>query len=272
MHVRGTLTALALAALALPTAASSAIVQRWNSVTANFSVVYEFVDLNVDNHAEMLTVEHDGRIGVRSCSTGALLAETAAPYDPRQFWLVNLEATNEIPEVIFSDHTTGNLVCVNYLGGSTLPVRWSFMPTPNGVPSTWTFVDFDGTGQAYMVFTGEVGFRKYYVWNNNGSAVTTIDHSTIYPGTGWSTSLIVGYFDTSNRQGLTIDYHYGNPGEDLLYAYGSDAPAPQALVTRAGESRTARPVRRIEQVNGVWTEAAPAKVEASATLRAVRLP
>ena len=262
--------------LVLPTLAFAAIVQKWQSPPANYAVVSEFNDLNGDGSYEMLTVEGGGKIGIRSCSTGALLAQTAATYQPAKFWITYLEPTNEIAEIIFSDVASGNLVCVNYTGSNTVPVRWSFMPTASGVPSTWEFVDFDGNGQPYMVFkdTG-VNAAKYYIRNNSGGLVSTIDLTATAPGSGWTAFLLVDDFEANNRQGLMIDYRATSPVQDQLYLFDSNAPAPGTPVGRASELRPThvRPaVRAIEQVSGAWAEAGNQEMEPSGVQRAVRLP
>lgn len=272
MHPRGTLAALALASLfALPTAASAAIVQKWQSLPGNYGVVSLINDFDANNALEMLTVESGGRIGIRSCSSGALLTQSAATYDPRTFWFTYLEDSNQVEDIIFSDATTGNLVCMNYSAGA-LSVRWSFMPTSSGVPSNWTFVSFDGHTLSMVFKDTGVNQAKYYVRDNNGALVTTIDLTTSAPG-AWSVSLIPDDFESNGRQGLMIDYH--SVTQDVLYLYESNAPEPPAT-TGAAESHAFPHAhlepRKFEPVNGVWTEAGRPERDLRDALRAVRLP
>lgn len=186
MQLRGTLGALVLASLfVFPTLASAAIVQKWAVSTPPILVVSLINDLNNDNSFEMLTLEPGTgggvKIGVRSLTTGALLAQTAAgSYLPDEFWITYLEQTNAIAEIIFLEHATGNLVCLNYVSGPTISVRWTFKPVPTLFPTTWNFIDFDGAGQLYMVFKDPAGgTAKYYIYNNSATLVSTIDHTAL---------------------------------------------------------------------------------------------
>lgn len=283
MHVRGTFAALALTALfALPTLASASIVQRWQSLPANYTVVSQLNDFNADGSFEMLTLEPAGggtvKVGVRSCSTGALLATTVGTYLPTQFWLTYLEPTNEIEEIIFADQLTGNLVCVNYTTGATsLPVRWSFQPTSSGVPPVWTFVDFDGTGQLYMAFKDPLpNTPKYYVRDNAGTLVTTIDQTAQVTTSGWSVALYVDNFEVDNRQQLMIDYHYSSPSSDVLFVFDNGVPgsaAPADAASGLQPAQHARPaVRSFEPLGAGWVESGHTELAASAVPNAVRLP
>lgn len=283
MHLRGKLAlAFALASLfGIPALASAAIVQRWQSLPANYYVVSPINDFIGDGHYEMLTIEPasgGAKIGVRSASTGAVLAQTTGVYQPGPvFWVTYLEDTNEIAEIIFSDVATGNLVCVNYTGGSTLPVRWSFLPTSSGVPPTWVFADLDGTGLDMVFKDPLAGTYKYYVRDRNGALVTTIDHSTIAPGSGWTSSLIVDDFENAgNRQDLMIDYHHSSPAQDIYYLYGSNGLSPMAPAAAPSALNAARTVRRaarrFERVDGTWAEVGAAKPESAADQPLVRLP
>jgi len=80
MHVRGTLAALALTGLlAFPMLASASIVQRWQSFPAHYELISGINDFDNSGHFEMLTGElasGGAHVGVRSTSTGALLAQT----------------------------------------------------------------------------------------------------------------------------------------------------------------------------------------------------
>jgi len=280
MQLRGTLGALVLASLfALPSVASSAIVQKWGSIS-NYYVISPINDLNNDNSFEMLTVEPGSgggvKIGVRSTSTGALLAQTTGSYQPDEFWITYLEPTNGIAEVVFLEHSTGNLVCLNYVNGPTVSVRWSFKPVPTLWPTTWTFADLDGTGQLYMVFKDPApSTTKFYVYNNSGTLVSTIDLTTTAPaGTGWTTSLSVDDYDNDGRQEFLIDDHNsgGMTPQDFLYMYESNAPAPQAPASAPPSAQHAqRLVRKFERVEGDWSEVKSATPDAPAA-SAVRLP
>jgi hypothetical protein len=239
-------------------------------------------DFNADGHYEMLTVEAaagGAKVGVRSTSTGALLAQTVGIYEPTQFWITYLEPTNEIAEIIFADQLTGNLVCVNYTtGATTLPVRWSFMPTPSGLASLWTFIDFDGNGQLSMVFKDPAANTpKYYIRDNNAALVTTIDQSAQVPS-GWTAvSLNTDAFENPNRQSLMILYDFGPGTPDYVYLYASNAPPPPVAPagTTGGSSpvRTAAPrVRTFVRANGAWAESALPSLAATTSLHPVALP
>jgi hypothetical protein len=283
MQVRGTFAALALTALfALPTLASASIVQRWQSTPANYSVVSQLNDFNGDDNFEMLTEEIGGggavKIGVRSCSTGALLATTAATYQPVKFWLTNLEQSNGVEEIIFTDQASGNIVCLNYTtGATTLTVRWAFQPTPTGISLIWTFVDFDGTGQLYMAFKDlTANSARYYIRDNNGVLVTTIDQSAQVPLNGWSVSLFVDRFEADNRQELMIDYHFATPPAlDVLYVFDNGVPAatlPAGAASASSPTRHADPaVRTFEPANGGWAEVGQAALAAGTLPHAVEL-
>lgn len=286
MHVRGTFPALALAALvALPTIASSAIVQKWQTPNGTGYILFSQIgDLNADSQYELLTGEFQAggvvKVALRSGATGAILAQTAGTYLPTKFWIQNLDPSNgDRAEIIFSEASTGKLTCLSYTtGNSTLAVRWNYMPTPSGVPSKWAFADFDGTGNLYFFFKDESGgSTKYFVRDNNGTLQATFDLTTAPVGSGWSSSLFVNDYDLIGRSNVMVDYHYsGVPDQDVLYVFHSNVPGP-GIESAAEGARSAhthpRPAARtIEQVNGAWVESGPAESEARATQGAVRLP
>lgn len=285
MHLRTTFPALALAALvALPTIASSAIVQKWQTPPGTGYILFAQIgDLNSDGHYELLTGELQAagvvKVALRSGATGAILAQTVGTYSPTKFWIQNLEVSNDQAEVIFSETTTGKLTCLSYTtGNSTLAVRWSYMPTPSGVPSKWVFADFDGTGSLYFFFKDESGgSTKYLVRDNNATLQATFDLTTAPVGSGWSSSLFVNDYDLVGRANVMVDYHYaGSPNQDVLYVFHSNVPGPgiesAAEGARSAGTHTRPAARTIEQVNGAWVESGPAESEARATQGAVRLP
>lgn len=286
MASRGTLAALALALLSIqPTTASSAIVQKWQTPGGTGYVLYSQVgDLNSDGTFDLLTGEFQAggvvKLALRSGATGAILAQTAGTYQPQTFWIGNLEPTNDDNEIMFSDTPTAKLNCLQYTtGNSTLAVRWSYVPTPSGVPTKWNFIDLDGNGYLSFVFKDETGgSNKYFVRDYNGVLVSTIDLAATAPsGAGWNSSLYADDYDQDGRQEILIDYRYsGSPNQDVFYVYESNAPEPGAPADAARESRPmshALPaVRRIEQVNGIWAEAGHTEIGSSTAPRMVELP
>jgi hypothetical protein len=288
MHVRGTFVALALSGLlAFPMLASASIVQRWQSLPTHYGVVSEINDLDANGQYEMVTEEVGGggvHVGVRSTSTGALLAQTVGLYQPIQFWITYLEPTNQIAEIIFTDLLTGNVVCVNYTtGATTLAVRWSFLPPAGSFYSLSNFIDFDGNGQLSMVLKDEhTSTFKYYIYDNNGALVTTIDHTGLYPATS-TVSIYANVFENPNRQSLMIQYHTPpdppTPTQDFVYLFASSAPPPPTQAP-AGAASEPRPVRSalpkvrsfLRSDNGSWTEAGVTEPTRTATPHVVTLP
>ncbi len=244
MSVRGTLAALGIASLlALPTLASSAIVQKWQTPPGvNYVLISEAGDLDATGGFELITADFGSGGSIKV----AVLAQSVGSYEPVDVWLANIDA-DDAAEIIFKDGLTGNLVCLAYTAGqSTLAVRWSYLPTPNGVPSKWEFVNFDGNGFLYFVFKDESpSSKKFYIRDFNGVLQTTLDLTTA-PGSGWTSDLSVDDYVSNGdaRQELLIKYV--NPTQnDVLYVFGSNAPGPQAAtVPGVSESRaTASPLR-----------------------------
>jgi len=237
MSHRKRLVAFALASLLVPALASAAIVQKWASPQSTWVWMDEFYgDLDGDNHLDLVTLEPQAgnvvKFGIRSGSTGALLAQTAGTYQsPNGFWLANVDADNDY-EILFSDQATGKINCLEYtVGSSTLTSRFSYVPTPAGVPTRWEFVDFDGNGHLYLVFKDEApGSTKYYVRDYNGVLVTTIDLGVSAPsGNTWTCRLRPDDWDGDGRQELMIDYygHFSSePDHSVLYVWESNAPGP----------------------------------------------
>jgi hypothetical protein len=285
MSVRGTFTALAFAALfVLPTLASSAIVEKWHTApAANYILVSPASDLDGNGTLEMITLEFvsgGAKVGIRAAATGALLAQTAATYQPAEFWIANVDGQGAV-EILFTDPTTGLLTCLKYTTGqSTLAVAWSYMPTANGVPTKWAFVDFDGNGQLYLVFKDESGGtnRKYYVRDDNGGLVTTLDLTTAPFGSGWNSELFVDDYDVDGRMELMIDYHNTSVSQDILYVIENNSPAPE-LAAAVGMSESPSVGQRVlvaphkvERAQDGPSVRGNAELDTRTPRRAVRLP
>jgi hypothetical protein len=279
MNPRSVFVALAVASLfVLPDLASAAIVQKWQS-TSTYYVLSFGGDLNGNGTFQMITAEippagQGVRIGIRSAASGALLAQSAGVYMPIKLWLGSIDPDGTT-EIIFADTDTDHLVCLSYtVGQITLGVRWSFLPTPQGLSAEWEFVDFDGNGQLFMVFADELQTNTFYVRNNTGALVSTI----IAPSApAWSSQLEVNDYDVDGRQELMIDFRPSSGpiphSQDVLYVYESNAPAPQAiLASGASDSRLAqRPraaIKEIDLANSAWSS----ELDARAAARGVRLP
>ena len=229
-------TMFALAALCVfPMLASAAVVQKWKTPAGTNYLWLPSVSggLAEDPTYEMVTLEIQSggvaKVAVRSGSTGSLLAQTAGTYaDPRDFLVANVNSTGS-NEILFTDVATGTLNCLTYTPGSgTLAVRFSFKPTPNGVPSEWKFADLDGTFEYYMVFKDEAALsNNYYVRDNNGVLVATLTPAGAPSGNNWTRSLSVDDYDGDGRQEILIDYHNEQvPRQDVLYVYESNTPGP----------------------------------------------
>src|SRR5262245_62031090 len=121
---RRLLAAFVLASLLVPAFASAAIVQKWTSGATTYAWESQVSgDLNGDGTYDLVTIEAPAggmsKIGIRSGSTGALLAQTAGTYQsPAKFWLANVDADNDV-EILFSDQATGKINCVEYTAGSS---------------------------------------------------------------------------------------------------------------------------------------------------------
>jgi hypothetical protein len=223
----------------LPTLASGAIVQKWQA-SSLYALVAQVGDINDDGVYDLVTVEASTlKVALRSGTTGALVAQSAGAYAPaEELWIQNVDADNDA-EIIFNDVNTGNLVCLQYNGTSTLAVRWNYKPTPNGVPPTWEFADLDGNGQLYLVFKDEVDFTKWYVRDNNGVLVSTITLAAAPSGAGWVRDVSVDDYDFDGRQEILIDYHHvGTFAPDAVYVYESNAPAAPGIATDVSTRRT----------------------------------
>jgi hypothetical protein len=284
MSTRGTLAAFAVASLFMfPTFADSGIVEKWHTATGvNYLLVSSAVDLDGNGTLELITIEVSGgaRIGIRAAATGGLLAQTAATYQAEEFWIANVDALNAA-EILVSDPSTGMLSCLRYTAGqSTLAVVWSYQPTPNGVPSKWEFVDFDGNGTLYLVFKDESSLsKKYYVRNPNGVLVTTLDLTTAPSGSGWNSDLLVDDYDVDGRMELMIDYHNAtHPAQDFLYVIENDSPAPELAIAPGPNEVTSVRQRfhfapnKVEQVQAGPLVRGNPELDWRAARRAVRLP
>jgi hypothetical protein len=226
------LAALALISFCLhPALASAAIVQKWKTPNGT---VYAWVaevsgDLNGDGSFEMVTQELASggvfKIGIRSGSTGALLAQTTTTYvNPDGFWYADVDASGDA-EILFTDAKM-NLVCLHY-SGSSLTVRFNYVPTPTGVPVQWDVADLDGNGHLYFIFRDETNntptSNNYYVRDYNGALTATINPAGApVPATR---QLWRDDYDSDGRQEFMIQYTSVS-GNDVLYIYESNAPGP----------------------------------------------
>ena len=233
---RRTFAVLALASwFVIPAVAGAAIVQKWRTPNG---VSYGWVDqvsgdINGDGSYEMVTVEAPvaglSKIGIRSGSTGALLTQTAGSYAPSQFLIGSVDGISS--DIFFTDIPTGNLNCLHYALGA-LSLRFSFRPTPNGVPSEWKFADLDGNGHLYMVFKDEAPLsNNYYVRDNTGTLVATLNPAGAPSGGGWSRHLSLDDYDGDGRQEILITYRNQSVG-DVLYVYENNSP-PVASAAKA---------------------------------------
>ena len=224
MFARRTLVALATASLCLlPTLASSAIVEKWHRTTGTNFVIAYLCDFNSDGVYKICTGEYaagGAKFALRSATTGAILAQTAATYAINKFWIGDLDGDGTT-ELMFTDDNTFKIVCVNYtVGSSTLAVRWSYSPTSVGVGVVTDFVDFDGNGRLYLVFRDDNNpmLPLYKVYDRNGALYGTL--SAPSPTTGASKSQYIDDFDNDGRQEYAVQYRVLSVGGyDWLYMF-----------------------------------------------------
>jgi hypothetical protein len=250
MTARSVFAALAVTSLfVLPTLASGAIVEKWHTVSGvNYHVFSRYGPLNDEGNYHLVTGETSGsneRIGIRSASTGALLAQTALAYYVNAMWARDLEADGDI-ELIVWDGNTGKVNCLDYTtGSSTLAVRWSYLPFPAGEAFDMQFVDFDGHGELYLVFRSDANY-SYAVYDRNGAQVSTFVLTGTPPDPSlWTISLEAADYDTDDREELLIRYH-ARPGPppnddplyttDVLYMYESTQSVGVEPGTRVSRS------------------------------------
>lgn len=237
MTARRVLALLVVTSLfVLPTLASSAIVEKWHTASGvNYHVISRYGNLNDEGTYHLVTGETSGsneRIGIRSASTGALLAQSALAYYVNGIWARDLEADGDI-ELIVWDGNTGKVNCFDYTtGSSTLAVRWSYLPFPAGGVFDMQFVNFDGNGELYLVFSEQPAppaplSHKYAVYDRNGAQVSTFVLTGAPNSGSWTISLDAADYDADEREELLIRYHLNSPPppnetpytQDVLFMY-----------------------------------------------------
>ena len=206
MNTRGAFATFVLASLCvLPAIASAAIVQKWQTAAGvNYRVIAKVGDINGDGVYKILTgetVSGTERVGIRSGTTGALLAQTVgSSYRVNMLWIMDIDA-NSVPEILAYD-ASGNVNCFEYTtGSSTLALRWSAVA---GFAADIAWVDFDGNGHLFLV-TKDPNSNAYHVYDNNGAPVAA-PALTGPTGIGWTSQMYVDNFDQDIQQELVFGY------------------------------------------------------------------
>jgi len=225
---------------------------RWSFVA---SANWLFANLDNNNTAETITVEPGvggfQQVVVRAAATGSVVAQTtqtSPPYNVGQLSVVDLD-NDGLAEILFWDASAHKMNCLAFTPGpNTLAVRWSYPAYPN-----WTLVDFDGNSHLYLVFQESVSDPSYFIYDRNGTNVSTFHPSGAPFGNGWVAYMRPDDYDGDGRQELLLDYQYGPaPGNDVLYVYESNSPVsveatngPRALELRASFPNPASSESRI---------------------------
>lgn len=136
-------------------AASGPFGEVWQTAHSERYHLYEFVDLDGDGSLEFLTGEYTTGtrefIGVRSVATGALLAQSAALYEPTDLFVADLDG-NGTQEILFTTDPDGRLNCLRFEGpAGPVSVSWTIRPS-FPPPFTLSFADLDGNGRSYILF------------------------------------------------------------------------------------------------------------------------
>lgn len=219
---------VALLLLASP-ATSAPFGEVWTTPHSERYHVYEFVDLDGDGTLELLTGEYETGpreyIGVRSVATGALLAQSATPYEPTSLFVADLEG-NGSPEIVFTTLQDDRLVCLRFEGPAG-PVSqfWSIRPsTP--APFSLNFAELDGDGRLFILVDLPATPGSFQAFDPRGGLFGTYVPSAPphldYEGT------LIGNFDS-------------DPNEELMVLHRDGANQVLTLVESTGLVSVAEP-------------------------------
>lgn len=201
--------------LVLPVSSSAQLGEVWETAHSARYHVYEFVDLDGDGSLEMLTGEYVNGvreyIGVRSASTGALLAQSDAQYEPTDLLVADLEG-NGTPRILFTTESDGRLNCLRFEGpAGPLSVHWSIRPlTPT--PFSLHFAELDGDGRLYILveFPSTPGSFQAYDPRGGlfGTYVPDVEPAAVFEG------LLISNFDGDPNEEVMV-FHRDGPHQLL---------------------------------------------------------
>lgn len=211
-----------LATLALAASpAEAGIVEVWSTPHPEQYTLYDIADLDGNGSLELLTSERVGQdihaIGVRSASSGALLAQASNTYEVSGLFLADLDG-NGNPEILFTEDPTGRLYCLRYEPG-LLEAFWSIRPSVPP-PFNVNLADLDGDGRLYLVLQLPATPGAIEVYDHRGGAFGTYTPS-VEPQAIFE-AMLISNFDS-------------DPGEEIMLIHRDGAYQQITLVESGGQ-------------------------------------
>lgn len=225
-----------------PGSALAQVADVWSTPHADRYHVYEFVDFDGDGTLEFLTGEYDDGtrefFGIRSATTGGLLARSVASYEASDLMLIDLDGTG-LPLVLFTTRSDDRLVCLKFNSTSGhLEVYWSIRP---GVPAGFNlhFAALDGDGRLYILIDGQALDGSFEVFDHRGGARGT--YSSTAPSHATYEGMQIGNFDHDPNDEIMLFHREG--GHQILTLVeatsllGIADPVPALRTVQLGASR-----------------------------------